>query len=137
MGNLCCTLPSSLIEEKYLPACRTVLMVSGHSAKSSGHCNVLYRSKRTSRPSSAGICLGQVFVGRSVTVPAGLAATNTEAVLSGFEDLRKRILSTHECIESAAATSVRFTVVPRCFLKFSLLTSTLRELRTLKTPVSS
>ncbi|KAJ5976548.1 hypothetical protein N7481_010255 [Penicillium waksmanii] len=29
-----------------------------------------------------------------------------------------------------AVTSVPFTVVPRCFLKSSLLTSTLRELRT-------
>lgn len=35
-------------------------------------------------------------------------------------------------MHSIAVTSVRFTVVPRCFLKSSLLTSTLRELSTLR-----
>lgn len=41
-------------------------------------------------------------------------------------------------MHSTGVTSVRFNVVPRCFLKSSLWTSTLRELRTLRrSPVSS
>jgi hypothetical protein len=40
------------------------------------------------------------FLISAVLAPAALAATSPETVFSGFENLHKRILSTHECLKS-------------------------------------